>query len=119
MGGRKKPTTESRARRSAKAYEAPAGRPARVNEPTLAIRRKNFDLDQRRLDQLRAALGAKTERDAIIGAMDIALDVLAFERELGVGAEALFGGGGFRDVFDAADALDFGGFAAGARRPIR
>lgn len=92
----------------------PAG--ARVREPALAMRRKNFDLDQHRLDQLRVALGAKTERDAIIGAMEIALDVLAFEHELATGATALFGSGGFRDVFDAPDALDFGGFAAGARR---
>ncbi|HEY7895278.1 MAG TPA: hypothetical protein VIC24_10285 [Gemmatimonadaceae bacterium] len=118
MAGRKK-AAESRATPGAKAYRTASGRAARIGEPALAMRRKNFDLDQGRLDQLRIALGAKTERDAIIGAMDIALDVLAFERELGTGAEALFGGGGFRDVFDPADALDFGGFAAGAKRPSR
>jgi hypothetical protein len=88
-------------------------------EPAVAIRRKNFDLDQLRLDQLRVALGAKTEREAIESAITIALDVLAFERELGAGAQAVFGRGGFRDVFDQAAVLDFGGFGAGARRGSR
>ncbi len=119
MAGRKKAAGETRATPGATVSRTAPGRTARIGEPALAMRRKNFDLDQHRLDQLRIALGAKTEREAIIGAMEIALDVLAFERELGTGAEALFGRGGFRDVFDPADALDFGGFAAGAKRPVR
>ncbi|MGH7646563.1 MAG: hypothetical protein ACREND_00485 [Gemmatimonadaceae bacterium] len=120
MAAHKKSTPASQGSSAAKPYRAPSAPAApRVSEPTVAIRRKNFDLDQRRLDQLRIALGAKTEREAIESAMTIALDVLAFERELGAGAEAIFGRGGFRDVFDQADALDFGGFGAGARRGSR
>lgn len=119
MARSRKSASESAATPSAKAYQAQPGRASRVNEPALSMRRKNFDLDQGRLDQLRTALGAKTEREAIIGAMEIALDVLAFERELTTGAGAMFGTGGFVDVFDKPDALDFGGFAAGARRAGR
>lgn len=89
---------------------------ARVMEPAVLVRRKNFDLDQRRLDALRIALGAKTEREAIASAMDIALDVLAFEQELRAGAEAVFGTGGFEQVFDTPAALDFSGFRARGRR---
>lgn len=83
------------------------------------VRRKNFDLDQHRLDQLRIALGAKTERDAITSAMDIALDVLALEREMRAAADAMFGRGGFQDMFDEPDALDFSGFHTARDRTRR
>lgn len=117
MSKRKKETPAARGGTTAKSYHEPSAPVVpRVREPAVAMRRKNFDLDQTRLDQLRVSLGAKTEREAIERAMTIALDVLAFERELGAGADAMFGRGGFRNVFDQADALDFGGFAAGARR---
>ena len=83
------------------------------------VRRKNFDLDQHRLDQLRIALGAKTERDAITSAMDIALDVLALERDMRAGVDAMFGRGGFQYVFDEPDALDFSAFHTGRGRTQR
>ncbi|MGH7627474.1 MAG: hypothetical protein ACREOJ_19410 [Gemmatimonadaceae bacterium] len=88
----------------------------RVKETATFIRRKNFDLDQRRLDEVRIALGAKTEREAISRAMDIALDVLAFEREVGAGSGALLGRGGFNYAFDDPEALDFSGFLADRNR---
>ncbi|HEX5438506.1 MAG TPA: hypothetical protein VFW98_15240 [Gemmatimonadaceae bacterium] len=81
-------------------------------EPATLIRRKNFDLDQHRIDRLRVALGARTEREAITRAMDIALDVAAFSHEMAAGSRALFGRGGFTNEFDDADALDFSGFTA-------
>ena len=119
MATRKKRGPEPAAQPRTKRYTAaqPAG--ARVKEPAVLVRRKNFDLDQHRLDALRIALGAKTEREAITSAMDIALDVLAFEQELRAGAEAMFGTGGFEDVFDASETLDLSGFQPRSRRTRR
>lgn len=121
MAARKKRGTTSGAGRArTKRYPAtPAAETARVLETAVMVRRKNFDLDQHRLDQLRIALGAKTERDAIASAMDIALDVLALEREMRAGADAMFGRGGFQHVFDEPDALDFSGFYIGRERTQR
>jgi hypothetical protein len=116
MGTRKKRGTTSEGPARAKRYPAAATpSSARVKEPALLVRRKNFDLDQHRLDALRIALGVKTEREAIASAMEIALDVLAFERELRAGSATMFGTGGFQDVFDQTAALDFSGFPAGGR----
>ena len=119
MATRKKhgpaPAAKPRTKRYASTQPAVAG----VKEPAVLVRRKNFDLDQHRLDALRIALGAKTEREAIASAMDIALDVLAFEHELRAGADAMFGAGGFEEVFDAGDALDFSGFQSRTRRTGR
>lgn len=117
MGTRKKRGAASEGPARAKRYPAtatPSG--ARVKEPAVLVRRKNFDLDQHRLDALRIALGVKTEREAVASAMEIALDVLAFEREVSAGSDTMFGTGGFQDVFDQAAGLDFSGFAAGGRR---
>jgi len=121
MAARKKRgTTPGTGRACTKRYPAtPAAETARVPETAVMVRRKNFDLDQHRLDQLRIALGAKTERDAIASAMDIALDVLALEREMRAGADAMFGRGGFKYMFDEPDALDFSGFHIGRERARR
>ena len=120
MPTRKKRTSKSAAQSGSKRYAtAPTSSSGRVKEPELLVRRKNFDLDQHRLDALRIALGAKTEREAIASAMEIALDVLAFQHEMRQGADAMFGTGGFEDVFDASEALDFSGFLAGRRTGSR
>lgn len=49
--------------------------------------RKNFRLDQSRLDAAREALGARTDTEAI----ERALDVVLFRKELVDGVDALVG----------------------------
>jgi hypothetical protein len=49
--------------------------------------RKNFRLDQGRLDAAREALGARTETEAI----ERALDLILFRKELVDGVDALVG----------------------------
>lgn len=49
--------------------------------------RKNFRLDQARLDAAREALGARTETEAI----ETALDLILFRKELVDGGDALVG----------------------------
>ena len=112
---KKRPASAAQSRTKRYPTAATAGS-GRVKEPDVLVRRKNFDLDQHQLDALRIALGAKTEREAIASAMEIALDVLAFEREMRAGADALFGTGGFDNVFDKSAALDFSGFTTAGRR---
>lgn len=111
MATRKKRPATSKTQSRPKRYPS-AATPgsAHVAEPAALVRRKNFDLDQHRLDALRIALGAKTEREAVASAMEIALDVLAFERDVRTGTDAMFGAGGFQHVFDEPDALDFSRF---------
>lgn len=117
MAPRKKRAAASPARSRTKRYPtAPTASSGRVKEPDVLVRRKNFDLDQHRLDALRIALGVKTEREAIASAMEIALDVLAFQDEIRAGADAVFGTGGFDNVFDKSAALDFSGFTTSGRR---
>ncbi len=117
MATRKKRGAVSTAQSRTKRYStAPTASSGRIKEPDVLVRRKNFDLDQHQLDTLRIALGAKTEREATASAMEIALDVLAFEHEMRAGAGAMFGTGGFGDVFDKPAALNFSGFTAAGRR---
>ena len=58
--------------------------------------RKNVVMDQRKLDTARRVLGVKTETEAI----DVALDLVAFRRELVRGIAAVRGTGGIEDVFE-------------------
>lgn len=81
------------------------------------LRRKNFELDQHRIDMLKEALGAKTETEAITLAMDMALEMTGFAKELREGSARLYGKGGFRNEFDDESALDFSGFTAAAEKP--
>lgn len=74
-------------------------------------RRKNFELDQHRIDLLKDALGTKTETEAITRAMDLALEMTAFAREVRSGSTRMFGKGGFVNRFDDESTLDFTGFA--------
>lgn len=74
-------------------------------------RRKNYELDQHRIDMLKEALGAKTETEAITLAMDMALEMTDFARELREGSSRLYGKGGFENYFDDESTLDFSGFA--------
>jgi hypothetical protein len=58
--------------------------------------RKNVVMDQRKLDAARRVLGVETETEAI----DIALDLVAFRRELVRGIAAVRRAGGVEDVFE-------------------
>ena len=80
-------------------------------------RRKNYELDQHRIDMLKEALGAKTETEAITLAMDMALEMTEFASELREGSARLYGKGDFTDFFDDESALDFSGFEAAAEQP--
>ncbi len=80
-------------------------------------RRKNYELDQHRIDLLKEALGARTETEAITLAMDMALEMMTFEREVREGSSRLYGKGGFENLFDDESTLDFGGFRSQAERP--
>jgi hypothetical protein len=59
--------------------------------------RKNVAMDQRKLDAARRALGVATETEAI----DIALDFVAFRREVAQGIAAMRAVGGIDDVFES------------------
>jgi hypothetical protein len=58
--------------------------------------RKNVVMDQRKLDAARRVLGVETETEAI----DVALDLVAFRRELVRGLASVRGAGGIEDVFE-------------------
>lgn len=58
--------------------------------------RKNVVMDQRKLDTARRVLGVETETEAI----DVALDLVAFRRELVRGIAAVRRAGGIEDVFE-------------------
>ena len=53
-------------------------------------------MDQRKLDAARRILGAATETEAV----DVALDLVAFRRELVRGIAAVRRAGGIEDVFE-------------------
>lgn len=58
--------------------------------------RKNVAMDQRKLDAARRALGVDTETEAI----DLALDFVAFRREVAHGIGAMKRVGGIEDVLE-------------------
>jgi hypothetical protein len=74
--------TKRRASRSRTGAASPARRVSRVGKV-----RKAFWLDPRLLDQARESLGASTEREAV----EMALDLVGFRRDLVRGARALAG----------------------------
>jgi len=59
--------------------------------------RKNVVMDQRKLDAARRVLGVETDTEAI----DVALDLVAFRRELVRGINAVRRAGGVDDVFES------------------
>lgn len=58
--------------------------------------RKNMAMDQAKLDAARRALGVRTETEAI----DLALDFVAFRREVADGIAAMRRAGGIEDVVE-------------------
>ena len=104
------------ARKSAKARELVArvvGERSARYEAKAKPRRKNYELDQHRIDMLKEALGATTETEAITLAMDMALEMTDFAKELREGSARLYGKGEFENQFDDESTLDFSGFAPG------
>ena len=81
--------TQTRVRRQAS--RAGSGRTGATTAATRATRigkvRKAFWLDPRLLEEARESLGASTEREAV----ELALDLVAFRRDLVKGARALRG----------------------------
>ena len=59
--------------------------------------RKNVVMDQRKLDAARRALGVDTETEAI----DLALDFVAFRREVAQGIAGMRRAGGIEDRFES------------------
>jgi hypothetical protein len=68
-------------------------------DPGNEIRRKNLNIDQAKLDRVRAILGAKNETEAV----DRALALVLFRAELVQGIRSIGGSGGVENYFDADD----------------
>jgi len=62
------------------------------------IRRKNLNIDQTKLDEVRKLLGASTEPEAV----DQALSLLLMREEMSAGIRRIAGTGGVRNVFEVA-----------------
>jgi Arc/MetJ family transcription regulator len=60
------------------------------------IRRKNLNIDQAKLDEVRRLLGVGTETEAV----DQALSLLILREEMIVGIRRIAGTGGVRNVFE-------------------
>ena len=73
-----------------------AGAASRVRRRRVGWVRKNVVMDQQKLDAARRALGVQTETEAI----DLALDFVAFRKELAQGLAAIRRSGGVEDVFE-------------------
>jgi hypothetical protein len=73
-----------------------AGGPPRTRGSRAGWVRKNVIMDQRKLDAARRALGVDTETEAI----DLALDFVAFRREIAQGLAVVRRTGGVDDVFE-------------------
>lgn len=57
--------------------------------------RKNMDMDQRKLSAAQEYLGAKSETDAV----NAALDLVLFQKEVATGIDRMVRAGGVTDVF--------------------
>ncbi|MEX1182069.1 MAG: hypothetical protein WEF86_02465 [Gemmatimonadota bacterium] len=68
----------------------------RRSKSSSEIRRKNVNIDQVKLDRVRALLGSSSETEAI----DQALDALLFREDLIDGIAALSGIGGVVDAYE-------------------
>jgi hypothetical protein len=64
-----------------------------------SLKRKNFILDQRKIDRAREILGVRTETETITRALDAIADLATFHAEIDAGMRALVGRGGFVDPF--------------------
>ena len=60
-----------------------------------ALKRKNYYLDERKIRRARAILGARTETEAV----DAALDLVLFRRQILKSLEKVAGKGGIEKIF--------------------
>jgi hypothetical protein len=60
------------------------------------IRRKNLNIDQTKLDEVRRLLGANTETEAV----DQALSLLLLRKEVSAGIRRIAGSGGVQNFFE-------------------
>ena len=60
------------------------------------VRRKNLNIDQRKLDQARQLLGVRTETETV----DQALSLVLLRQELVAGVRRIAGSGGVDNVFE-------------------
>jgi hypothetical protein len=65
------------------------------------LKRKNLILDQRKIDRVKALLGARTETEAITRALDAVSDLAEFRAEVDAGLRTLVGRRGFDEPFAA------------------
>ena len=65
--------------------------------PNKTIRRKNLNIDQAKLDQVRSLLDARSETEAV----DQALSIVLLRQELVRGVQRIAGSGGVENYFDA------------------
>ena len=75
---------------------AGTGRAPRTRGRRAGWVRKNMAMDQAKLDAARRVLGVETETEAI----DLALDFVAFRREVADGIAAMRRAGGIEDVVE-------------------
>ena len=66
-----------------------------------SLRRKNLNLDQRKIDRAKEILGAVTEAEAIHRALDEVPELARFREEAEAGLRDLLGRGGFANHFTA------------------
>lgn len=59
------------------------------------LKRKNYNLDERKIRRLRAILGAKTETEAI----DAALNLVVFRKQILKSLQKVAGKGGVEKIF--------------------
>ena len=71
-------------------------KPAAKTALKSGLRRKNLNIDQKKLNQVRSLLGARTETEAV----DQALDLVLFRQELVRGIRRIAGSGGVENAFD-------------------
>ena len=72
-----------------------AAKSAAIAKPS--IKRKNIDMDQRKLDRAKALLGARTETEAV----DMALGEVLFWADISALTAEVKAAGGIADVFGA------------------
>ena len=69
--------------------------------PNKTIRRKNINIDQAELDQVRSLLDARSETEAVDQALSIVLLLVLLREEVVRGVQRVVGSGGVENYFAA------------------
>lgn len=75
---------------------SPPGTQGQTSDREPDVRRKNLNIDQTKLDQVKDLLGVRTETEAV----DRALSALLLREELVAGVRRIAGTGGVENVFE-------------------